>query len=115
MPDFDKKKPADRFMSSVLKLFPTGPENLQRTYQDRNYTTPQLVEKNYKQKQKEISADTRALVTLGAGMTEAERRGYKRVATTNMLKERGVAERPLTTTEKLASIGDGFNIFSRKK
>ena len=109
----DKKKPADRFFDQVRKFFPTSPENCERNYEDRNYTNEQLVEKNHKQKQKSISADTTALATLGlVGSNNAERRGYKRMATSNMLKKRGVAERELTTAEIIGSIGDGTGLGS---
>jgi hypothetical protein len=58
----DTTKPADRFVKGALKFFPTSPENCEREYERRNYTDKQLVEKNHKQRQKQISVDTRALL-----------------------------------------------------
>ena len=114
--DYDLKLPADRFIDSTIKFFPTSPEALESRYEQRNYTQKQLVDKNFKQKQKSISSDATALATLGFGtMTKAERRGYKRQATSNMLSKQSVPERKLTWTERFASFGDGLNIFSSKK
>lgn len=104
----DKSYPADRTLSRILKAYPTSPENCERTYEQRGYSNEQLVEKNYKQKQKSIAADTRAFATLGATMNDSERRGYKRMGTSRMLEKRGVAEKPMDLKTKVFSALDGL-------
>ena len=113
---YDRNLPAERFKDSLIKLGPTAPEVWESRYSERNYTQQQLVDKNFKQKQKSVSSDTTAMATLNLFTSnKAERRGYKHMATSNMLKKQGVPERKLSWTDRLACIGDGLNIFSSKK